>query len=78
MGLIHSKKKRLKIRNLLPKSSMLDTEGKILKDADFNILVFEIRIKGYFETRVRLWPQNHPLEPSTHNVSFDSGIDCAP
>ena len=57
---------------------MLDTEGKILKDADFNILVFEIRIKGYFETRVRLWPQNHPLEPSTHNVSFDSGIDCAP
>ena len=33
---------------------MLDTEGKILKDADFNILVFEIRIKGYFETRVRL------------------------
>ena len=57
---------------------MLDTEGKILKDADFNILVFEIRIKCYFETRVRLWPQNHPLEPSTHNVSFDSGIDCAP
>ena len=57
---------------------MLDTEGKILKDADFNILVFEIRVKGYFETRVRLWPQNHPLEPSTPNVSFDSGIDCAP
>ena len=57
---------------------MLDTEGKILRDADFNILVFEIKIKGYFETRVRLWPQNHPLEPSTPNVSFDSGIDCAP
>ena len=32
---------------------MLDTEGEILKDADFNILVFEIRVKGYFETRFR-------------------------
>lgn len=57
---------------------MLDTEGEILKDADFNILVFEIRVKGYFETRFRLWPQSHPLEPSTPKVSFDSGIDCAP
>ena len=49
----------------------------ILKYTDFNILDFEISIKGYFESRVPLWQQNHSLKLWTPDVSFDNGIDCA-
>ena len=58
---------------------MLDAKDKILilNDANFEILVFEIRIKGCFETHIRLWPQNHPVKSPTSNVYFDSSSDSA-
>ena len=42
----------------------------ILKYTDFNILVFEISIKGYFESRPPLWQQNHHLKSSSSYDSF--------
>lgn len=38
------------------------------KDADFDILCFDINIVGFFPTRVRLWPQNHQSCPPIPDI----------
>ena len=86
MGSIHSRREKLKIKNFLPKGakfSHLNTRGEIIlkRDADFDILCFEINFQGYFPAIVRLWRSNHPKSPPAPNIFniddlSDSGIDC--
>ena len=86
MGSIHSRREKVKIKNMLPRGiefSHLNKRGEIIlrTDQDFDILCFEIKFEGYFLTVVRLWPSNHPTSLPTPDVSSiddisDSGVDC--
>ena len=86
MGSIHSRREKVKIKNMLPRGSEfshLNKRGEILlrRDQDFDILCFEIKFERYFLTVVRLRPSNHPTSVPTPNVSStddisDSGADC--
>ena len=79
-----SKKRKLKIKNVIPKDKdMRRASGKILlrKDPDFDVLCFDINIEGFHPVRVRLWLQNHPICPPTPEffvmvLSLDSEYDC--
>ena len=84
MGSVVSKKRKLKIKNFIPKDKdMWRASGKILlrKDPDFDVLCFDINIEGFHPARVRLWLQNHPICPPTPEFSamvsyLDSEYDC--
>ena len=61
MGSVLAKKSRIKTKNILdenmPRASV---EIVIRKDVDFDVICFDIDIKRFYPTHVRLWPQNHP------------------
>ena len=85
MGSFLSKKKWVKIKNLLLKGkefSHLNTCGEIIlrKDVDLDVLCFGINFDGYFPARIHLWLQDHATAPPTPAVSdvssADSGYDC--
>ena len=50
------------------------------KGTDFDIFCFEIKFNGYFQTQVRLWPENYQNASPTPEVGsasyVDSGFDC--
>lgn len=81
MGSIHSRREKVKIKNLSPKVnefSHLSTRGGITlkRDTDFSILCFIIKIEDHFPTVVRLWPSNHPTNlPKSDVSSIDDGSD---
>ena len=75
-GIKQKKNNHLKIKNFLPNDeefSHLEAKGKIVitKDADFDILCFEIDIGNYFLTLIRLWPQNCPSQLLTPVASSE-------
>ena len=82
MGSELVKKNRIRIKNILDEL-MPKISGKIVikKDADFDVICFDIDIRGYYPTRVCLWPQNHRTwPPATSELSpgvssVDSGFD---
>lgn len=83
MGSVLSKKSKVEIKSLVPKDSeIFQTSGEITlrKDTDFDIFCFEIKFNGYFQTQVRLWPENYrnaSPTPEVGSVSYvDSGFDC--
>ena len=83
MGSKLSKKNRLKVADLIPKSrefSQLVASGEIIfkKDCDFDIPEVEINIDGYFQALVRLWWEYRGVQDRTPNISINSGIDCTP
>ena len=72
MRSVLAKKKRVKIKNLLPKEeNMPKASGEIVlrKDMDFDILCFDINIDGFYPARICLWPQNYPIAPPTPDIS---------
>lgn len=80
MGCVQSKKEGVILKNNLPKENEISkVAGEIVlkKDSDFNILCFDVNFDGYYTTRVRLWPENHPTTPPPMPdvSSIDSGID---
>ena len=80
MGSVLSKKSKLKIKNVIPKDKdMPKASGRMLlrKDPNVDVLCFDINIDGFYPACFRLWPQNHPTNPPTPNLSvavssFDS------
>ena len=82
MGSVLAKRSKIKIKNILDKN-IPRTSGEIVirKDADFDIICFDIDIEGFYPTRIRLLLQNHPTCPPTPKLSpvlssVDSGFDC--
>ena len=66
MGSAVAKRKRVQIKNFLPKEDdMPKASGEIVlrKHKDFNILCFDINIDSFYLVHVRLRPQNHPIPP---------------
>ena len=73
MGSVASKKRKLKIKNVIPKDKdMQRASGKMLlrKDPDIDVFCFDLSIDGFHSAPVRLSPQNHPMNPPTPNLSL--------
>ena len=73
MGSVLLKRNKLKIKNVIPDKNMPRASGKVLlrKDPEFDASCFDINIDGFHPTRVRLWPQNHPTNPPTLDLSIE-------
>ena len=83
MRFVLLKKSKLKIKNVIPKDKdMPKVSGRRLlrKDPDFDVLLFDINIDGFYPARFRLWPQSHPTNSPTPDLavavtSYDSGYN---
>lgn len=82
MGSVLAKRNRIKVKNNLEEIIPKASSGIVFrKEANFDIICFDIKIVGFYPTRVRLWPQNLPtcfptLELFLAVSSIDAGFDC--
>ena len=82
MGSVLAKRNIIKIKNNLEEIMPKASGGIVVrKEANFDIICFDINIEGFYPTRVRLWPQNLPtcfptLGLSLAVSSIDVAFDC--
>lgn len=82
MGSVLAKRNIVKIKNNLEEIMPKASGGIVVrKEANFDIICFDINIEGFYPTRVRLWPQNLPtcfptLGLSLAVSSIDVAFDC--
>ena len=73
MGSVLSKKSKLKIKNVIRKGKdMQKASATILlrNKSDINVLCFDVNIEDFYLAHFRLWPQNHPNNSSTPDLSL--------